>query len=114
MNKIQNPILKGFNPDPSFLYVDGVYYIATSTFEWSPGVQIHYSKNLVNWKSVGILKDKKHLDLTGIPSSGGVWSDSVKINSSGYDPFVFHDENGKSYVTCHIWDYRKKETYWRN
>ncbi|KAJ6197015.1 beta-xylosidase [Bipolaris maydis] len=26
-----------------------VYYIATSTFEWFPGVQIHHSKDLANW-----------------------------------------------------------------
>ena len=42
--KIQNPILKGFNPDPSIVRAGDDYYIATSTFEWFPGVQIHHSK----------------------------------------------------------------------
>ena len=28
-----NPVLPGFNPDPSFLRVGEDYYIATSTFE---------------------------------------------------------------------------------
>lgn len=46
--KIKNPILSGFNPDPSILRVEDTYYIATSTFEWWPGVQIHESKDLVN------------------------------------------------------------------
>ena len=40
---IQNPILPGFNPDPSLLRVGDDYYLATSTFEWFPGVQIHHS-----------------------------------------------------------------------
>jgi len=40
---VKNPVLRGFNPDPTFIYVDGVYYIATSTFEYLPGVNIHYS-----------------------------------------------------------------------
>ncbi|EDU50279.1 beta-xylosidase [Pyrenophora tritici-repentis Pt-1C-BFP] len=31
-----------------------VYYIATSTFEWYPGVQIHHSTDLANWDLVGI------------------------------------------------------------
>jgi xylan 1,4-beta-xylosidase len=31
---IQNPILPGFNPDPSICRVGRDYYIATSTFEW--------------------------------------------------------------------------------
>ena len=34
---IRNPILPGFNPDPSIVRVGDDYYIATSTFEWFPG-----------------------------------------------------------------------------
>ena len=46
---IHNPILPGFNPDPSIIRVGSDYYIATSTFEWFPGVQIYHSTDLVNW-----------------------------------------------------------------
>ena len=35
---IHNPILKGFHPDPSIVRVGEDYYIATSTFEWWPGI----------------------------------------------------------------------------
>lgn len=49
---IRNPILPGFNPDPSICRVGGDYYIATSTFEWYPGVQIHHSRDLANWTLV--------------------------------------------------------------
>lgn len=52
MKRIKNPILRGFNPDPSILRVGDDYYIATSTFEWFPGVQIYHSKDLVHWKLV--------------------------------------------------------------
>jgi xylan 1,4-beta-xylosidase len=34
--EITNPILTGFNPDPSLCRQGEDYYIATSTFEWSP------------------------------------------------------------------------------
>ena len=37
MKEIQNPILRGFHPDPSIVRVGRDYYIATSTFEWWPG-----------------------------------------------------------------------------
>ena len=47
---IRNPILSGFNPDPSIVRVGDDYYIATSTFEWYPGVQIHHSRDLVHWR----------------------------------------------------------------
>ena len=44
-----NPILRGFNADPSICRVGDDYYIAVSTFEWYPGVQIYHSTDLVNW-----------------------------------------------------------------
>ena len=50
MATIRNPILRGFNPDPSIVRVGDDYYIATSTFEWFPGVQIHHSRDLVHWR----------------------------------------------------------------
>ena len=146
---IQNPILKGFNPDPSICRVGEDYYLATSTFEWFPGVQVHHSKDLVNWKLHShILDEKRLLDLRGVPSSGGVWapalsffdglfylcftvvhqheaatkdslnylitspkidgpwSDPVFINSSGFDPSIFHEEDGKKYWLNMIWDHR--------
>jgi xylan 1,4-beta-xylosidase len=34
MSLIQNPILRGFNADPSIIRVEDTYYIANSTFEW--------------------------------------------------------------------------------
>ena len=49
MPQLTNPILPGFNPDPSIVRVGDDYYIATSTFEWYPGVQIHHRKDLANW-----------------------------------------------------------------
>src|SRR5258705_13091655 len=48
--KIRNPILQGFNPDPSIVRVEDDHCIATSTFEWFPGVQIHHSRDLAHWR----------------------------------------------------------------
>ena len=53
MTLIHNPILRGFNPDPSILRVGQDYYIATSTFEWFPGVRLYHSTDLVNWDLIG-------------------------------------------------------------
>lgn len=73
--KIKNPILRGFNPDPSIIRVGDTYYIASSTFEWWPGVQIHMSKDLVNWKLIAHpLNEKRLLDMTGNLDSGGIWA----------------------------------------
>jgi xylan 1,4-beta-xylosidase len=75
---IQNPVLAGFHPDPSILRVGTDYYIATSTFEWYPGVRLHHSTNLVDWAPLGgALNEKRLLDLTGAADSGGVWAPSL-------------------------------------
>lgn len=72
---IRNPILPGFNPDPSIVRVGDDYYIATSTFEWYPGVQIHHSRDLVHWRLVARPLDRAELlDMRGNPDSGGIWA----------------------------------------
>lgn len=72
---IKNPILPGFNADPSIVRVGDTYYIACSTFEWWPGIQIHESKDLKHWKLITHpLSEKRLLDMTGIRDSGGIWA----------------------------------------
>ncbi|WP_214481919.1 glycoside hydrolase family 43 protein [Bacillus sp. SM2101] len=150
MSMITNPILKGFNPDPSILRVGEDYYIATSTFEWTPGVQIHHSKDLKNWSLLTHpLTRKSQLNMIGNPDSGGVWapclsyangvfylvytnvksltgaykdthnylitakdimgpwSEPVYLNSSGFDPSLFHDDDGKKWLLNMVWDHRQ-------
>lgn len=53
---IHNPILKGFHPDPSIVRVGEDYYIATSTFEWWPGIRLHHSTDLVHWELIEFLR----------------------------------------------------------
>ncbi|MDM7994697.1 MAG: glycoside hydrolase family 43 protein [Acidobacteriota bacterium] len=73
--KIRNPILRGFNPDPSIVRVGNEYYIATSTFEWYPGVQIHHSRDLEHWRLLTRpLRRPSQLNMLGNPDSCGVWA----------------------------------------
>ncbi|WP_101617512.1 glycoside hydrolase family 43 protein [Bifidobacterium margollesii] len=72
---IANPVLPGFHPDPSMIRVGDTYYIASSTFEWWPGVRIHESKDLSHWNYVGSALDRvSQLNMRGNPSSGGIWA----------------------------------------
>jgi xylan 1,4-beta-xylosidase len=158
MPDIQNPILRGFNPDPSILRVGDDYYIGTSTFEWYPGVQIHHSRDLKHWRLLTRpLRRASQLDMRGDPDSCGIWapclshdgeqfyliytdvkrygrtsvggaagaslrdfhnylvtaktidgdwSDPVYMNSSGFDPSLFHDDDGRKWFVNMLWDYR--------
>jgi xylan 1,4-beta-xylosidase len=155
---IRNPILPGFNPDPSILRVGDDYYIATSTFEWFPGVQIHHSRDLADWRLLTRpLRRAGQLDMRGDPDSCGIWapclshdgerfhliytdvkrygrtttggaagaslrdfhnylvtadaidgdwSDPIYLNSSGFDPSLFHDEDGRKWLLNMLWDHR--------
>lgn len=83
--KIVNPVIRGFNPDPSLLRVGDDYYIANSTFHWFPGVQIHHSKDLINWELVEKpLDSKRLLDMTGVPDSGGVWAPDLTYSDGKF------------------------------
>lgn len=85
MGTVKNPILKGFNPDPSILRVGDDYYIATSTFEWFPGVQIHQSRDMINWKVVSRpLNRVSQLDMAGVPDSGGVWAPCLSYSGGKF------------------------------
>ena len=147
---IKNPVLTGFHPDPSLLCVDGLFYIATSTFEYFPGVKISVSKDLANWETVGYpLNETRLLNMEGSPKGTGVWapclsycnglfylvytnmkywtnpykdspnyittakdikgpwSDPIYISSIGFDPSLYHDDDGRKYFVSMEWDYRK-------
>ncbi|QUL58367.1 glycoside hydrolase family 43 protein [Paenibacillus tritici] len=82
MTTIHNPVLRGFNPDASMIRVGDDYYIATSTFEWFPGVVIHHSRDLVNWRPLARpLSRPCQLNLRGVPSSGGIWAPALSYDN---------------------------------
>ena len=71
--RVKNPILTGFHADPSICMANGEYFIANSTFEWYPGVEISRSKDLVHWTSVpSPLSEKRLLDMNGEKFSCGI------------------------------------------
>ena len=73
--KIQNPIISGYNPDPSICRVGDDFYLVNSTFEFYPGVPVYHSKNLVNWELINYcLRDKEQLYLDGVRPSGGIYA----------------------------------------
>ena len=143
---INNPILKGFHPDPSVCRNGGDYYIATSTFEWFPGVRIFHSKDLKNWRLAATPLDSVDmLDMKGNPDSGGIWapalsysdglfwllftdvkvidapwkngrnflvtsssiegpwSKPIPMGNGGFDPSLFHSDDGQKYYVYRPW-----------
>ena len=75
----RNPILPGFYPDPSICRVGEDYYLINSTFEFFPGLPIHHSRDLVNWRPVGhVLTRPSQLNLDGIRASAGLYAPTIR------------------------------------
>lgn len=75
---IKNPILSGFHPDPCICRSGEDYCIATSTFEWFPGVRIFHSRDLKHWRHVASpLNTVELADMKGNPDSGGIWAPAL-------------------------------------
>ncbi|KAJ5962071.1 hypothetical protein N7501_007012 [Penicillium viridicatum] len=83
---IRNPIISGWNPDPSIIRVGNEYFIATSSFEYWPGLPIYRSVDLVNWELyTHALTRPGQLQLYGVPTSAGAWAPSLgRINGKFY------------------------------
>ena len=155
--RFNNPVLRGFNPDPCLCRKADTFYLATSTFEYFPGVQLFSSKDAIKWDKLPSPLDSQRLfNLTNVPSSGGIWapdlsykesedmfyltftvvtnfekspspnqgfkdthnyicrsreitgpwSDPVYVGAYGFDPSLFHDPDGKSYLMSMKWNPR--------
>ncbi|MGX1265561.1 xylan 1,4-beta-xylosidase [Rossellomorea marisflavi] len=76
---------------------------------WAP--QISYSDGLYYLVYTDVkstrrpFKDSHNYVITA-PDLSGPWSDPVYLNSSGFDPSLFHDDDGKTWLLNEIWDYR--------
>ena len=97
--RVSNPILPGFYPDPSVCRVGDDYYLVTSTFAYFPGVPIFHSKDLVNWKQIGnILDRKEQLNLIGVKHSGGIFAPTIRYYNGTFYMITTNVGNGGNFI----------------
>ncbi|WP_129663587.1 glycoside hydrolase family 43 protein [Phytoactinopolyspora endophytica] len=82
---LPNPQLPGFNPDPSVVCVDDAYYLATSTFEYLPGIPIYASRDFVDWEQIGNVATRPGQLADDVPTAGGAWAPTLRHRDG-----VFH------------------------
>ena len=81
----RNPVISGFNPDPSICRDGDDYYLATSTLEYFPWVPIYHSKDLVNWRLAGhALGRPSQLPLAGQKSSMGIFAPTLRCGNGHF------------------------------
>lgn len=80
-DEFYNPILQGCYPDPSITRKGDDYYLVCSSFSMFPGVPIFHSKDLVNWKQIGHVLDRKsQLKVENAGISFGVYAPVIRYN----------------------------------
>ncbi|MFF5896918.1 glycoside hydrolase family 43 protein [Streptomyces argenteolus] len=81
-----NPVIPGFSPDPSICRVGDDYYVATSSFEYVPGVPLWHSRDLVHWRLIGHALDRpSQLELPDTaPSSCGVYAPTLRFHDGRF------------------------------
>ncbi|MET8174300.1 glycoside hydrolase family 43 protein [Streptomyces clavifer] len=86
MTFFDNPVIPGFSPDPSICRAGDDYYVATSSFEYVPGVPLWHSRDLVHWKLIGHALDRpSQLDLpTSASSSDGVYAPTLRYHDGRF------------------------------
>lgn len=84
-----NPILAGFYPDPTICRVGDKFYLVNSSFCYFPGLPIFESTDMVNWKQIGnVINRREQVDFGTSRLSGGLYAPTIRYH------------NGIFYVIC--------------
>ena len=99
-----NPILKMDFPDPDVIFVDGVYYMISTTMHFLPGGQILRSYDLINWEHAAYVFD--HLDSTDAQRlesdkyiyGKGMWAASLRYHKGNFYVVFVCNDTWKTYL----------------
>jgi beta-xylosidase len=95
-----NPILPGDYSDIDAIRVDSDYYAISSTFQFSPGVIILHSKDLINWRILGHVTDdlnriSPELNWDRMNRYGrGIWAGAIRHHHGKFWVYFCTPEEG--------------------
>src|ERR1039458_2308895 len=79
------PIIGGFHPDPSICRVEMDYYLVNSSFEYSPGVPVWHSTDLVQWSQIGnALADSNQFQAGEAGASRGIYAPTLRHHAGRF------------------------------
>lgn len=124
----KNPILYADYSDPDVIRVGEDFFMTASSFNFSPGLPVLHSKDLVNWKVVSYGLKRMPFENYNLPQHGkGVWAPAIRYHDGEFyiyfgapdegiimvktkDPFGEWEEpvlvkEAKGWIdTCPLWD----------
>jgi hypothetical protein len=83
---------------PCLTHADGKFWLIYTDVK-------RYGRTTVGGASGASLRDF-HNYLVTADDIEGPWSDPVFLNSSGFDPSLFHDDDGRKWLLNQLWDHR--------
>ncbi|KAJ5379720.1 Xylosidase/arabinosidase [Penicillium cataractarum] len=94
-----NPIIPGFAPDPSVVFVDNTFFLVNSSFHIFPGLPIYASKDLKSWTHIGEQKrfQQKENATTDVFPIG---PDKNLVAALGLFAPTIRWHNGVFYIVC--------------
>ena len=101
-NKIRNPIIPGFYPDPSICRVGDDFYLVCSSFELYPGIPVFHSRDLANWEQIACamtLENGFHVNAN--MGTGGVMAPTIRYHDGSF--YIINanfGDKGNFYVTA--------------
>jgi alpha-N-arabinofuranosidase len=112
--QFQNPIVAGFYPDPSITRKGDDFYMAVSSFSYTPGVPLLHSKDLVNWALIGhALTQKNQINHSGLTVSRGIYAPTIRYHDGlFYLITTAVDSGGNFFVTAEDPAGEWSEPYW--
>lgn len=102
-----NPVIPGWNSDPSIVRVGNDYWLVVSTFGYFPGVPVYHSTDLAHWELVRNILDRPS-QLEGLPGQsldkGGIYAPHISYNKANGLYYMVTTDVGKKqghfYVTA--------------
>lgn len=79
---------------------------------WAPCLSYSHGLFYLIYTDVKTWYDEPYKDchnyLVTAETITGPWSEPIYLNSSGFDPSLFHDDDGRKWLVSMEWDHRKK------
>ncbi len=99
----QNPILFADYSDPDVIRVGDTYFMTASSFNYTPGLPILVSRDLVNWKLVNYALKNIPEERFSIPRhSQGVWAPSIRYHEGMF--YIYYGMPDEGYFVVRTKD----------
>ncbi|MGO9949977.1 MAG: glycoside hydrolase family 43 protein [Steroidobacteraceae bacterium] len=77
--RYRNPVIPGFQPDPSIVRVQDDYYLINSSFAFFPGIPIFHSRDLVSWEQIGNAIDRpEQFNFDGLGVARAIFAPTIR------------------------------------